>query len=106
MVELAQSALPATVVTAHLRSCAAELATATVPRGELTEVVEHLIAGQRHIAAALVRLSDRLDGDAATSDSAALAEVLRAAATATGHAADALAAGEHLCEIIADDTHL
>lgn len=92
--------LPATVLTAHLESCAAELAADPLPPDDLARVVGQLVAGQRHIAATLSRLAGRLDAvDAvAAVDRAALAEVLRAAARATGHAADALAEGEHLFE--------
>ncbi|MPZ84952.1 MAG: hypothetical protein GEV28_33030 [Actinophytocola sp.] len=89
--------LPATVLTAHLESCAAELAADPEPPDDLAQVVGQLVAGQRHIAATLSRLADRLDAVPAA-DRDALAEVLRAAARATGHAADALAEGEHLFE--------
>ncbi len=89
--------LPATVLTVHLESCAADLAADSAPPDDLAQVVGRLVSGQRHIAVALDRLAGRLDG-AAVADRAALAEVLHAAARATGHAADALAEGEHLFE--------
>jgi hypothetical protein len=89
--------LPATVLTAHLESCAAELAADPDPPDDLAQVVGQLVSGQRLIAATLARLAGQLDGVPAV-DRAALAEVLRAAARASGHAADALAEGEHLFE--------
>jgi hypothetical protein len=89
--------LPATVLTSHLESCAAELAVDPEPPDDLEQVIGQLVSGQRHIAATLERLASRLDG-APVADRAALAEVLRAASRATGHAADALAEGEHMFE--------
>jgi hypothetical protein len=89
--------LPATVLTSHLESCAAELAVDPGPPDDLAQVVSQLVAGQRHIAVTLERLAGHLDVVPAA-DRVALAEVLRAAARATGHAADALAEGEHLFE--------
>ncbi|HWM06888.1 MAG TPA: hypothetical protein VNP92_31505 [Actinophytocola sp.] len=89
--------LPATVLTAHLESCAAELAADPAPPDDLAQVVGQLVSGQRHIAATLERLA-RQQGSTPVADRAALAAVLRAAARATGHAADALAEVEHLFE--------
>jgi hypothetical protein len=89
--------LPATVLSSHLESCAAELAADPAPPDDLAQVVGQLVAGQRHIAATLDRLAARLDGET-VGDRAALGEVLRAAARASGHAADALAESEHLFE--------
>jgi hypothetical protein len=89
--------LPATVLTTHLESCAAELAADPEPPDDLAEVLARLVSGQRHIAAALARIAEQLD-DAPVADRAALAEVVRAAARASGHAADALAEGEPLFE--------
>ena len=89
--------LPATVLTSHLESCAAELAADPSPPDDLAEVVGRLVSGQRHIAATLDRLAGQLDA-APVADRAALAEVLRAAARASGHAADALAEGERMFE--------
>jgi hypothetical protein len=89
--------LPATVLTTHLESCAAELAADSAPPDDLAEVLARLVSGQRHIAATLARIAEQLD-DAPVSDRATLAEVLRAAARASGHAANALAEGEHLFE--------
>lgn len=105
LAESAESPLPATVVTAHLSACAAALADADLPVADLTEAVDHLVAGQRHISAALGTLAGRLSRGPVTEDRAALVEVLRAAAAASRHAADALAAGEQLFEIVADETH-
>lgn len=89
--------LPATVLTTHLESCAAELAADPEPPDDLARVVGQLVSGQRLIAATLARLAGQLDGVPAV-DRAALAEVLRAAARASGHAADALAECEHMFE--------
>lgn len=89
--------LPATVLTSHLESCAAELAVDPEPPDDLAQVVGQLVSGQRHIAVTLERIARQLDA-APVADRAALAEILRAAARATGHAADALAEGEHLFE--------
>jgi hypothetical protein len=79
--------LPASVLTTHLESCAAELSTA-MPPDDLERVLAQLVSGQRHIAATLSRLSALQTGP--------LAEVLAAASRAASHAADALAEGEHL----------
>lgn len=81
--------LPASVLTSHLEACAAELS-ASMPPDDLARVLAQLVSGQRHIAATLSRLADCQTGP--------LAEVLQAAARASGHAADALAEGEHLFE--------
>ena len=89
--------LPATVLTTHLEACAAELAADPGPPDDLAVVLARLVSGQRHLAAALARIAGQLDG-APVADRVALAEVLRAAARASGHAADALAEGEHLFE--------
>ncbi|ANN19263.1 hypothetical protein SD37_29045 [Amycolatopsis orientalis] len=115
--------LPPTVVASHLRSCADDLATsltasgtaATVP--ELLQVVEHLVAGQQALAVALEGLASRVDEGGESTLAAArevdvevVAEVLRAAATAVGCSADALAeAGpsfECVSESVAPDTRL
>jgi hypothetical protein len=89
--------LPATVLTSHLEYCAAGLAADPAPPDDLAQVVGQLVSGQRYIAATLDRLAGQLEG-AHSTDRAALAEVLRAASRATGHAADALAEGEHMFE--------
>ena len=97
--------LPATVVAAHLKACATELA---VGRGapnvsdlaDLTAVVEDLVAGQQQIAIALAHLADQLTARQRGTDLSALAEVLTAAATATGHAADALAESRPVLDIV------
>lgn len=81
--------LPASVLTSHLESCAAELAT-SLPPDDLARVLAQLVSGQRHISASLSRLADLQTGP--------LAEVLLAASRAAGHAADALAEGEQLFE--------
>jgi hypothetical protein len=98
--------LPATVVAAHLSACATELA---VGRGapnvsdlaDLTAVVEHLVAGQQQIALALAHLADQLTVRPRNgTDLSAVAEVLTAAAAATGHAADALAECRPVLDIV------
>ncbi|GAB3501439.1 hypothetical protein GCM10027521_55150 [Amycolatopsis cihanbeyliensis] len=99
------SALPATVVAAHLEACAAELAAGTAGRrpgpsvgsvADLAEVLRLLVAGQRHLSGALEHLAERVrDGDdSRPPEQDALAAVLRAAAEAAGYSADALAEGE------------
>lgn len=102
VVGLAEPVLPATVVAAHLSACAAELPSG-LPLAELPETVAHLVAGQRHIATALAGLATRLATGPMSADRAALVEVLRAAAAASGHAADALDAGEQLFENVANE---
>ncbi|KZB80455.1 hypothetical protein [Amycolatopsis regifaucium] len=115
--------LPPTVVASHLRGCADDLAAsltasgtaATVP--ELLQVVEHLVAGQQALATALEGMAVRVEGGGAGALAAApqvdvevVAEVLRAAATAVGCSADALAEArpsfECVSESVAPDTRL
>lgn len=117
--EHAAPVLPATVAAAHLTACAAELAghTAAGRAGaapqvgdlaDLTAVVDQLVAGQRYIAAALARLAGHVtdrhhEGALAMVDApdvVALTEVLAAAATATGHAAGALAQSRPVLDIV------
>ena len=104
------SVLPGSVVASHLRASAAGLADGTVAGradacvgtpGELAAIIDGLVAGQRHIAAALDNLAGyvrdhRLDG--------ALTEVLRAAAEASGYSADALAESRPLLQVVLDVT--
>jgi hypothetical protein len=103
--------LPATVASAHLSACAAELAGNAVAGpyvsdlADLTTVVEDLVAGQQQIAMALAQLADHLTSrgrraQVESPDLAALAEVLAAAATATGHAASALAESRPVLDIV------
>lgn len=104
--------LPATVAAAHFTASAAELAG---PDGaqigdlaDLTAVIDQLVAGQRHVAAALARLSNQIAQQhrrgaltmAEARDIAALADVLAAASTATGHAAGALAQSRPVLDIV------
>jgi hypothetical protein len=117
--EHAMPVLPATVAAAHLTACAGELAGDTVAGragagpavgdlADVTAVVDQLVAGQRYIAAALARLAGHIterhrDGSLAMVESAdvgALTEVLAAAATATGHAAGALAQSRPVLDIV------
>ncbi len=99
---MAEPALPATVVTAHLASCAAAL---DLSVADLPEAADRLVAGQRDIAAALEVLATRLGRGPRSADRAALVDVLRAAAQASHHAADALDAGGQLFESVAKETH-
>lgn len=109
--------LPATVAATHLAACAAELAAGTTPAaipvgvadlGELVAVIEDLVAGQRHIATALDRLAGHFAGRpergalalVSSPDLHALAEVLGAAASASGHAAGALAQTAPVFDIV------
>lgn len=101
---MAEPALPATVVTAHLASCAAELAGAALPVADMVDATTHLVSGQRDIAVTLERLAARLARGPVTEERAALVEVLRAAAAASSHAAEALEAGGHLFESVANET--
>lgn len=110
--EHALPALPATVAAAHFTASAAELARAQRPQvgdlADLAAVVDQLVTGQRHIAAVLGKLSDHLadryaDGALATvegRDVAALADVLAAAAAASGHAAGALSQSGPVLDIV------
>lgn len=101
---MGESALPATIVTAHLATCAEALARADLPVADMAEAVDDLIAGQQHIALALSGLAARLARGPLTDDRAALVEVLRAAAAASSHAAEALEAGGQLFETVANET--
>ena len=104
VVDVAEPMLPATVVTAHLATCARALADAQPAVADLPETADHLVTAQRDVAAALNRLATRLARGPLSEDRAALVEVLRAAAAASGHAADALDAGGQLFEIVANET--
>ena len=104
VVGLAEPALPATVVTAHLATCARAIADAQPAVADLPEAAGHLVAAQRDISASLHRLATRLARGPLSEDRAALVEVLRAAAAASEHAADALDAGGQLFEIVANET--
>ncbi|WP_344426485.1 hypothetical protein [Amycolatopsis minnesotensis] len=97
-------ALPLTIAAAHFAACAEELASGARDAGvgnaaDLAEIVERLLSGQRDISRALVRLSALVraghdTGKLAAVPSAeliALAEVLRAAGSAAGYSAEALA---------------
>lgn len=104
--------LPATVAAAHFTASAAELAGPAGARigdlADLTAVVDQLVAGQRHIAAALARLSGQLSDRqrrgtlsmVEARDIAALSDVLASASTATGHAAGALAQTRPVLDIV------
>jgi hypothetical protein len=108
--ELGMSVLPGSVVAAHLEASAAALAEGTMSArvdacvgtaGELAAIVDNLVDGQRQIATALTQLADyvrarKVDG--------ALADVLRAAAEASGYSADALAEGLPLLQVVLDVT--
>jgi hypothetical protein len=114
--------LPATVVAAHLATCAEELSRDTAANpgsvGELAEVMRSLVAGQHYISAALGGLAEELgrrqsSGALATvpaPDLAVLTEVLRAASGAVGHSADALVEGQAALDVVGqsagEDTRL
>jgi hypothetical protein len=104
VVGLAEPALPATVVTTHLSTCARALADAEPVVADLPETAEHLVAAQRDISAALGRVAARLARGPLSDERAAIVEVLRAAAAASEHAADALDAGGQLFESVANET--
>ena len=104
VVGLAEPALPATVVTAHLATCARAIADAEPAVADLPETADHVVAAQRDISVSLHRLTTRLARGPLSEDRAALVEVLRAAAAASEHAADALDAGGQLFEIVANET--
>jgi hypothetical protein len=102
--------LPGSVVASHLHASASGLADGTVPArarscvetpGELATIIDHLVAGQREIAASLAQLADyvrdrKLDR--------ALSEVLRASAEAAGFSSDALAEAQPLAQVVLDVT--
>lgn len=101
--------LPSTVAAAHLAACAAELAAATSTAqvrervGSLAEVEEllaGLLAGQRQVAVTLGQLADHVAGRTPDLPSTALAEVLRAASVAAGHAAGALAESGPVLDLV------
>ncbi len=110
-----ESVLPATVIAAHLETCAAELAggPSVGSVGDVAAVLAHVVAGQQHLSAMLARLADYV-GDrrpaAPSPDLLALTEVLRAASAAAGYSADALAEGrpalESLVRSAGEDTRL
>jgi hypothetical protein len=110
MPELGMTVLPGSVVASHLHSSADGLADGTVPArvrscvdtpGELAEIIEHLVAGQRQISATLAQLADYV-GDRRLDRS--LSEVLRASAEAAGFSADALAESVPLVQVVLDVT--
>ncbi|MEW2502240.1 hypothetical protein AB0878_17325 [Amycolatopsis sp. NPDC047767] len=106
--------LPPTVVAAHLRSCAEELAGSlrtdgeTATLRELTEVVTQLVAGQHALAHALAALAGRVDvrngalAAAPSVDVEVVTEVLQAAACAVGCSAEALAEAEPSFECVSE----
>jgi len=101
--------LPGSVLASHLRSSAAGLEEGTAPRqagecvetpGELADIIEQLVAGQRHISATLAQLAHYVRG----LDDGALSEVLRASAEAAGYSAEALAESRPLVQVVLDVT--
>lgn len=110
MPELEPSVLPVTVAASHLRACAAELEKAgAAGLGEVTAVIEDVVATQRHLSVALAGLAGRIEDVRDTTLAAvpspeliALTEVLHAAASAVGYSADALTQSEPLARFLAD----
>lgn len=111
MAELEPAVLPITVAGSHLQACAAALANAPATRlDDLLTVLGHVVTGQRQLAQTFDRLAERVhDGreqgvstGAADADLAALAEVLRSAATAFGCSAAALSESAPLVRTIAE----
>ncbi|MQA10636.1 MAG: hypothetical protein GEU98_19195 [Pseudonocardiaceae bacterium] len=115
----ATGVLPGTVAAAHLESCAAGLAGGVGPAnvreclgrvGDLAEVIQYLVAGQQHISSTLAGLAEHVHdrhvaGPLATApmdDVVALTEVLRAAASAARHSAEALAETAPMLENVAE----
>jgi hypothetical protein len=119
--------LPATVSAAHLRTCAASLASATSATnarygigelGALAEVITALVDSQRHLATTLANLAGRVSegqtngtlAAAPVSDLRALTEILAAASNAAGHTTEALAeaapAVDALLDSVGSDTRL
>ncbi|TWE23230.1 hypothetical protein [Prauserella muralis] len=110
MTELQPAVLPVTVTASHLRACAGELAGAgRVELGELTTMLEQVVAGQRLLAGALGSLAARVSeghhsgalAAAPSADVEALADVLHAAADAFGCSAEALGESAPLATEIA-----
>ncbi|MFL6145350.1 MAG: hypothetical protein ACJ72N_26260 [Labedaea sp.] len=110
MPELGMSVLPGSVAAAHVHASAAGLADGTVGRradlsvgtaGELAEIIDNLVEGQRQISATLSQLAGYVRGRGLEH---ALAEVLAASARASGFAADALAESRPLLQVVLDVT--
>lgn len=111
---LPRLSLPPTVVAAHLRSCAEELAGSlrsdgqTATLAEISEVVTQLVAGQHALAHALAGLAGRVDARsgalaaAPSVDVEVVTEVLQAAACAVGCSAEALAEAEPSFECVSE----
>jgi len=60
VVGVAEPVLPATVVTAHLATCARAIADAEPAVADLQETAGHLVGAQRDISSALTRLAARV----------------------------------------------
>src|SRR2546423_5172055 len=108
MTAMPEPVLPGSVLASHLRSSAAGHEVGTRPPhasecvetpGELAEVIEHLVAGQRHISATLAQLAHHVRGL-----DVSLFEVLKVSAEASGFAADALAESRSLVQVVLDVT--
>lgn len=99
---------PATVAATHLAASAVSLVDATDPKrsgiddlGELADILDRLLAAQRHVTDALGNIATRVDarlayaltdrpGNDVNEDVTALVEVLLAASAAAEHTAGAL----------------
>ncbi|HET9144356.1 hypothetical protein [Actinophytocola sp.] len=110
MPDLGMSVFPGSVVAAHLQASAASLADGTAARtadacvgtaGELAAIVDHLVAGQRSLRAALSHLAEYTRDHGLDP---ALFEVLSASAAAAGHSADAIAESRPLLQVVLDVT--
>lgn len=110
MPELGMSVLPGGVVASHLEASAAELVSGTEPgradvgvgtAGELAAIVDHLVAGQRHVATALAQLAGYVRERGLDEG---LSEVFSAAGEASGYSADALVAAVPLLRVVLDVT--
>ncbi len=102
--------LPGSVLASHLHASASGLADGTSPArapecvgtpGELAAIIDHLVAGQRQIAASLAQLAGYVHDRRVDR---VLSEVLRASAEAAGFAADALAESQSLVQGVLDVT--
>ncbi|PWV85576.1 hypothetical protein SAMN05421630_102387 [Prauserella marina] len=100
MTELEPAVLPVTVTASHLRACAEELANArNVDAADLGALLDAVVATAKGLTGTLSGLADKVGqgfehgalSAAPSAETTALVDVLRAASTAFGCSADALA---------------